>query len=344
MARTFAGQSGRSGKPLSSVKKANAAGYAKRLARRPKTGLLADVYEHQQQKVRRDKVKLAFDRDELAELGLAGAGSDDDGDRDALRARLIGENADDEMIDSDDDEEIDSDAAFDASDDEQFAGFSFHGKVRGVLTMEDACAYLGRARKAAAKKSKRKAEKVRLAEVDLNEDTEEDAEGGGDGSEEEEDEGEPSEFFDVLDVLDGRGAEATEDTSQAVEEGRGGKVRDGAQDGLSAGDEDDESEGADESEEDEEEREDGMGELSADEEGMNEDAVEGLGRFVASLETGSKRKADEGTDDGAPRRKRRIILERTQAGPEGEFTAYNSAYDLSACYMRLHSPARHHKA
>ena len=95
---------GRPVKAYPSARKANAAGYAKRQARKVKAGALSDVYEHQQQRMRRDKVKLDLDRDEEADRGFAG--SDDEGfDRDALRARLIGENVDNEMIDSEDDEE-----------------------------------------------------------------------------------------------------------------------------------------------------------------------------------------------------------------------------------------------
>lgn len=44
------------------------------------------------------------------------------------KARLIGENDDDERIDSADDEELDSDAAFDESDEDRYAGF-FSSKV-----------------------------------------------------------------------------------------------------------------------------------------------------------------------------------------------------------------------
>lgn len=53
------------------------------------------------------------------------------------QARLIGEDDDDEQIESADDEDLDSDAAFDESDEERFAGF-FSSKVRycfGVLKL-----------------------------------------------------------------------------------------------------------------------------------------------------------------------------------------------------------------
>lgn len=84
----------------------------------------SDVYEYIPEHTKRSKVALQLDRDEAID-----AGSDND---QPLRARLIGENGDDEKIDSDDDEEIDSDAAFEESDDEQFAGF-FSRKVQSTF-------------------------------------------------------------------------------------------------------------------------------------------------------------------------------------------------------------------
>jgi hypothetical protein len=50
------------------------------------------------------------------------------------KPRLIGENVEDEDIPSEDDEELDSDAAFEESDEERFAGFSFP-KVRYSLSL-----------------------------------------------------------------------------------------------------------------------------------------------------------------------------------------------------------------
>jgi len=41
------------------------------------------------------------------------------------RPRLIGESVEDEDVPSEDDEELDSDAAFEDTDEERFAGFSF---------------------------------------------------------------------------------------------------------------------------------------------------------------------------------------------------------------------------
>jgi len=118
-------------KPRPSGSKANAAGYAKRHSRKAKSldGLQAsDIYEYKPEKVRRSKVTLELDRDEAGEFAFGGEGEDVE-EKDRLKARLVGENGEDEKIDSGDDEEIDSDDAFEESDEETFAGF-FSTKVR----------------------------------------------------------------------------------------------------------------------------------------------------------------------------------------------------------------------
>lgn len=121
-----------------SSKTANVAGYAKRKSSKSKTGNNAsDVYEYEQDRVRRSKVKLDYERDELH--GVAGDASGTENDEDQpteLRARLIGENDGDDGLGEDDDEDIDSDAAFDESDEEQFAGYDFSRKlVRPILLL-----------------------------------------------------------------------------------------------------------------------------------------------------------------------------------------------------------------
>jgi U3 small nucleolar RNA-associated protein 14 len=112
-----------------SGKTANATGYAKRQARKPKSihGLSSDVYEYAPEVLRRSKITLDLDQDEAAEYRVGIDGGNDE-DREELRARLIGENGENEGIESGDDEEIDSDAAFEESDEERFAGF-FSSKV-----------------------------------------------------------------------------------------------------------------------------------------------------------------------------------------------------------------------
>lgn len=80
--------------------------------------------------VHRSRMTLDLDRSEAAEFGVGVDGGNDE-ERDELRARLIGENEDNEKIDSEDDEEIDSDAAFEESDEDRFAGF-FSTRVRSI--------------------------------------------------------------------------------------------------------------------------------------------------------------------------------------------------------------------
>ena len=120
-----------------SRKASNALGYAKRQAAKDKRATkvnVEDVYEYQPEKVRREKVKLQYEKEEL--MGAGGDDSDDDEEdgtghlrRDA-KPRLIGEGEDDERIGSDENEDIDSDEAFDESDEERFAGLGFSQKVR----------------------------------------------------------------------------------------------------------------------------------------------------------------------------------------------------------------------
>lgn len=94
----------------------------------PRNPLRSDVYEYQSQRVRRANVPLSLDKEEADEHGL---GSDGDLVADIRKPRLIGESVEDEEVPSEDDEELDSDAAFEESDEERFAGFSFP-KVRHV--------------------------------------------------------------------------------------------------------------------------------------------------------------------------------------------------------------------
>src|SRR6266446_866698 len=94
----------------------------KRRANRLGNSARTDVYEYQSQRVRRAHILLSLDKDEAHEHGAV---SDDDTDSNVRKPRLIGENVEDEDIPSEDDEELDSDAAFEESDEERFAGFSF---------------------------------------------------------------------------------------------------------------------------------------------------------------------------------------------------------------------------
>ena len=83
----------------------------------------SDVYEYQSHKVRRAHISLSLDNDEAREHGVAS--DDDDPVSNTRKPRLIGESVEDEDVPSEDDEELDSDAAFEESDEERFAGFSF---------------------------------------------------------------------------------------------------------------------------------------------------------------------------------------------------------------------------
>ena len=141
------GKAGRASRP--SRKAANALGYAKRQSLKSKTlgSQLSDVYEYQQERVRRAKVKPLLEKDEIAGAGGGAGGSEDEdeegtggvGRRREVRPRLVGENDDDGGIGEDEDEEIDSDAAFEESDEERFAGFSFSHKVRAFAIGCTAC-------------------------------------------------------------------------------------------------------------------------------------------------------------------------------------------------------------
>ncbi|CCL98912.1 uncharacterized protein FIBRA_00919 [Fibroporia radiculosa] len=109
------------------TKAANVAGYAKRQSRQSKTpteAAIANIYEHQQEKVRRGKVKLQYGRDELIGAGRDDSGSENDdmgySGKQRAKPRLVGEGEDSEQIGEDEDEEIDSDEASsnDGSDNE----------------------------------------------------------------------------------------------------------------------------------------------------------------------------------------------------------------------------------
>lgn len=121
----------------------NAKGYAKRQSLKAKKSAggrgSSDVYEYQPEKERRGKVKMLLEKDEMlgARRGDSEEGDEDEnigrgkGRRGNGRPRLVGEDEDDMEIGEEEDEDIDSDGAFDESDEERFAGFSFASeKVR----------------------------------------------------------------------------------------------------------------------------------------------------------------------------------------------------------------------
>lgn len=191
-----------------------------------------------------------------------------------------------------------------------------------------------------AKKSSKsnKTTGVRFAEVNLNEDESasegatvnpgpDDDDEEDEEEEEEEEEGDSDEFIDVLDVLDGRG-----EPDPGEEEGKGSARRNDAggiehetEDMEDEADEDEdagEDEELEEAEEDEDVNEDEGMNLSADEaDDTSPAALDNLGKFISSLDTGTKRKAEDAGLE-VPRRKRRVIQERTEAGAENEFAAH----------------------
>ncbi|OBZ79687.1 Uncharacterized protein C57A7.06 [Grifola frondosa] len=327
-----------------SRKASNALGYAKRQTLKSKTlsvGALSDVYEFQQQKVRRSKVKLQFEKDEM--VGGMGSGSEDEEDgntrkRNEMRPRLVGENDDNDRIGEDEDEEIDSDEAFEDSDEERFAGFNFSHKrdARQNLKSKKSSQY-----KAKGSKS------VRFAEVDLNEDSDvEDAaissqseheDEGDDDEGEEEEAGDADEFIDVLDIMDGRGEpDSGDDRGKVVREnGVPEKEMKDAEETLQTlEDEDDEMDGLSgddeqcESEAEEDDPHEGISASEAEDE-ENPSALQDLESFVTGLDAGQKRKAPDDDDETAQQgadvaraRKRRILQEKSEAGAENEFAAH----------------------
>lgn len=108
--------------------KSNAAGYAKRKAQPPRAARAsaADVYEYQPERVRRATVQLQLEKDELRGAGRGGESDGEGSEAGVGRAkpRLVGED-DEDGIAEEEDEELDSDAAFEESDEERYAGFSF---------------------------------------------------------------------------------------------------------------------------------------------------------------------------------------------------------------------------
>ena len=99
------------------------------------TTAITDVYEDLPQKVRRGGVGLDLDRSEMwgrrhdsdEEVDFAGMSAKG---KNQLRARLLGENEDDEQVESEDDEEVGSDDALGESDKEEFSGSAFKRKIR----------------------------------------------------------------------------------------------------------------------------------------------------------------------------------------------------------------------
>ncbi|KAJ3715559.1 Utp14-domain-containing protein [Lentinula guzmanii] len=301
---------------------AAASGYAKRHARKAarSTSRSEDVYEYAPEKVRRSKIALDLDREEEMDAGLGVPDGNDEVEDFRLKARLIGENEEDEKIDSEDDEEIDSDAAFDEDDDERFAGF-FTKKV--------------------LKKKLSKKASVQFADVNLDEDDEhlELQKLEQDVSEaevEEEESGEDDEFINVLDILDGKGEPLHDEDNDPSSASLRVKIppdhaSDEDMNSEEFGDQEDEEEDEDKEEgEDEAEEEDRTSISLSEAENEAAGALDDLHTFISSLDPSSssskKRKTDEEPEQP---RKRRAVKERTEAGVESEFRTQSAGLSLN---------------
>ncbi|KIJ66588.1 hypothetical protein HYDPIDRAFT_174627 [Hydnomerulius pinastri MD-312] len=299
-----------------------------------KAPAIDDVYEYAPSKVRRGKIALDLDRHETEgrrfgsddEVDLGGMGQESMG---RLRARLLGENQDDEQVDSEDDEEIESDDAFEESDKDEFAGSNFTRK--------------GLKSGAPARTKSSKAKQRKLQDVDLNEDSDASAPGSNSqsGSEdengdEEMEDGSAADFFDVLDVFDGK-ADAEDDegahrepplkagkTSEAVH-----RIPDEEEEewkGAGSASDDEESEDEDE-DEDEVDDEDDLHISVSDSEDASPEALAELESFISKLDPADnkKRKPDDAPATDERSKKRRILTERTEAGEESEFGVRGSS-------------------
>ncbi|KAH9950956.1 Utp14-domain-containing protein [Amylocystis lapponica] len=292
----------------SSRKAANALGYAKRQSAKSKTltGSISDVYDYQPEKVRRAKVALQLEKDEL--LGAGGESEDDQG-RDATRP---------------------SDEAFEESDDERFAGFDFSHRSKSKSSTKA---------NSQKKQTSARSSGVRFAEVDLNED--EDAQASAhskdsDSDEEEEEEGDPDEFIDVLDIMDGKGeaddgeelgkVEVERKQSRRVQKNTKAVAQQLHRDKDEEEEDEDDIHSAEEASSDvsEEYTDHHISASDAEDDREDASALQNLEQFVTSLDAGQKRKApdDDDADAPAPVRKRRILKERTEAGAENEFAAH----------------------
>ena len=153
-----------------------------------------------------------------------------------------------------------------------------------------------------------------------------------------ESDGDDDEFLDVLDVLDGRGDPDFGDESDG--DIRGGKDPENE----SGGDEDEEEEDGDEEEDEEEDGEMNRAFAPSDaEQQSDEEALDNLDAFVSKLEPGKKRKAEDEPSDAAvsagvaPKPKRRMLKERTEAGVENEFGVSHVASGGWAFSLYLHT-------
>ena len=173
--------------------------------------------------------------------------------------------------------------------------------------------------------------------------------------------GNSEDFVDILDILDGRtdgdtnnegladaahpGARS-EGRRETFGPGRGDDEEVGEQENShdGEGDDDDGEEGEDDNgEEEEEEGEDEEGDpsWSADED-VDPNALEGLEKFVSSLESSKKRQGDSDIGNTSLPRKKRLVEEKTAVGEEREFAAPlsgSSNYSFPRIILNFTRPA-----
>lgn len=147
--------------------------------------------------------------------------------------------------------------------------------------------------------------KVRFAEVDLNED-----QASITQDTDEEEEGDDAEFIDILDILDGRGEPDHGSEDEMVKRALDVDPNEG------------DSEETD-SEDDVSEEETGCAFAPDDDEDLAPEALDELNNFISGLDPSSQKRKSipddaESNVDSRPR-KRRMLKEQNETGPESEF-------------------------
>ena len=152
---------------------------------------------------------------------------------------------------------------------------------------------------------------------------------GGPDSEVEED-GEPDEFFDVLDILDGRADPLSDDEPPAPSSRQNEIPRAPSDEGGESDDSRDSQDTALEPDD----------QLMPSDDEADVDALQNLGQLISNLDSSTKRKNFEDNngvvaEDNAPRKKRKLLRERNEAGAENEFAA-SGELEVGTCGIPLH--------
>jgi U3 small nucleolar RNA-associated protein 14 len=149
-----------------------------------------------------------------------------------------------------------------------------------------------------------------------------------------EEEGEHNEFFDVLDILDGRADPINDDEPSVAPPPNNEILRDSSEEGEQEQEVD--SDGDDHYMDTEV-----ANPLTPSDDEVNVDALHNLDQFISNLDSSSKRKnaEDEGktvAENNVPRKKRRLLKERNEAGAENEFAA-SGELEYDQCSISPHS-------